>query len=260
LPEIASAAAPGSCTWQHVRSPADEGTGQFAPQQGALSTIAACTIPHPTLACSASTSANKARIPFFTKITLALSTTARNRMSDKPQSRMLKIIEKAVHKHPRILRSCPALGQLLAIWACRPPKGRNIASFSVLTTAPRLHETTTMKPAIIVIVFISLAGLAIILARFVNARAFSASSSSGIERVRAGTCIDRYNSLLKNAKRALVTGDRATTLDLLEQAKHMIPTCPALQNESPETALLSLNAGIGDRGHPCVSGVSCCHG
>ena len=96
-----------------------------------------------------------------------------------------------------------------------------------------------MKPFLIVLAFISLAAFAIILLRLVPARA---SSNSGIEPVRAGTCVDHYNSLLKTAKAALIAGDRATTLNLLEQAKHMIPACPGLRDgTSPETVLLSLN-------------------
>src|SRR5260370_6652204 len=103
-----------------------------------------------------------------------------------------------------------------------------------------------MKTTLIVLAFISLAGLAIVVVRLGPARA---SSNLQVEPVRAGTCVDRYDSLLKNAKKALIAGDRAATIDLLEQAKHMIPTCPALQDGvSPETALLSLNTGIGDRG------------
>jgi hypothetical protein len=83
-----------------------------------------------------------------------------------------------------------------------------------------------MKTALIVLVFVSLAGLALPLARIVPARA---SSSSGLEPVRAETCVDRYNSLLKGAKGALAVGDRNTTIDLLRQAKALIPRCRALQ-------------------------------
>jgi hypothetical protein len=36
--------------------------------------------------------------------------------------------------------------------------------------------------------------------------------------------------LLIGAKRALAAGDRDTTIDLLQQAKNLIPACPALQN------------------------------
>jgi len=77
LPEATSAAAPESCTWQHARSPA-EGTGQFAPQQGALIAAAAWAIPQPKPTCSASTNANSAMIAFLTKSNLILSATRRN--------------------------------------------------------------------------------------------------------------------------------------------------------------------------------------
>jgi hypothetical protein len=78
-PETASAAASEFCTWQHVRSPAEEETGQFAPQQGAsIAATPACAIPQPRPACSPSTSAIKARSPFFTKIKLILCRTPGN--------------------------------------------------------------------------------------------------------------------------------------------------------------------------------------
>jgi len=90
----------------------------------------------------------------------------------------------------------------------------------------------------LVLAFISLAGFAIVFVRLLPARA---SSNSGIESVRAGSCVDRYNSLLKNAKSSLIRGDRITTLNLLERAKHMMPACPALRNgPSPDTVMLSL--------------------
>jgi hypothetical protein len=89
-----------------------------------------------------------------------------------------------------------------------------------------------------VLAFISLAGFAIVIIGLVPARA---SSNSGIESVRAGSCVDRYNSLLKNAKSSLIRGDRITTLNLLERAKHMMPACPALQDgPSPDAVMLSL--------------------
>ena len=54
--------------------------------------------------------------------------------------------------------------------------------------------------------------------------------------------------MLKNAKTALTAGDRAATVDLLEQAKQMLPTCPALQEgTTPETVLLSLDTRGGMR-------------
>jgi hypothetical protein len=100
-----------------------------------------------------------------------------------------------------------------------------------------------MKSILIVLAFISLAGFAIVFVRLVPARA---SSNPGIEPVRAGSCVDRYNSLLKNAKSSLIRGDRITTLNLLERAEHMMPACPALQNSpSPETVMLSLSTSDG---------------
>jgi hypothetical protein len=96
-----------------------------------------------------------------------------------------------------------------------------------------------MKSTLLVLALISLVGFAIVFVRLVPARA---SSNSWVEPVQAGSCVDRYNSLLKNAKSALIAGDRATTLNLLEQAKDVMPTCPALQNNpSPDTVMLSLS-------------------
>jgi hypothetical protein len=93
-----------------------------------------------------------------------------------------------------------------------------------------------MKPILILLAFISLAGVAIAFLRIVPARA---SSNPGAARVSTESCVDRYNSLLKNAKTALTAGDRAATVDLLEQAKQMLPGCPALQDgASPPTVLL----------------------
>jgi len=83
-----------------------------------------------------------------------------------------------------------------------------------------------VKTVLIVLAFVSLAGLTLTLARTVPARA---SSHSRVEPVQTQTCVDRYNSLLKSAKKALAAGDRNTTVDLLQQAKDLIPTCRALQ-------------------------------
>jgi hypothetical protein len=84
-----------------------------------------------------------------------------------------------------------------------------------------------MKPIFVVLAFISLAGLALALPRTVPARV---SSNSAVEPVRAQSCVERYNSLLKGAKGALAAGDRSRTVDLLQQAKNLIPACPALQS------------------------------
>jgi hypothetical protein len=95
-----------------------------------------------------------------------------------------------------------------------------------------------MKSTSITLAFISLAAFVIAFPRIVPARA---SSNRGVEPVQAVTCIDRYNSLLKNAKTALIAGDRAGAVGLLEQAEGVIPGCPALQDGSArQAALLSL--------------------
>jgi hypothetical protein len=100
-----------------------------------------------------------------------------------------------------------------------------------------------MKPTLIILAFVSLAALAMNFTRNVPARA---STNLGTEPVSEGSCVDRYNSLLKKAKTALIVGDRAATVHLLEQAKQMLPTCPALQEgTTPETVLLSLSTRDG---------------
>lgn len=94
-------------------------------------------------------------------------------------------------------------------------------------TGIRIALEHFMKLILVVLAFISLAGLALALPRTVPARV---SSNSAVEPVRAQTCVDNYNSLLKSAKAALAVGDRNVTVDLLQQAKNLIPACPALQS------------------------------
>src|SRR5713226_2555187 len=102
-----------------------------------------------------------------------------------------------------------------------------------------------MKSILIVLAFISLAGLALAILRTVPARGSSnpgVVENLGAEPVKAESCADRYNSLLKNAKAALAAGDRNTTVDLLQQAKSLIAACPALRDGQLSVAtILSLN-------------------
>jgi hypothetical protein len=65
--------------WQQARALPAEGIEQCVPQQGASIAANACGILQPTLAYSASTSTNNARIPFFTKIKLILYAAAGNK-------------------------------------------------------------------------------------------------------------------------------------------------------------------------------------
>jgi hypothetical protein len=107
------------------------------------------------------------------------------------------------------------------------PGGCISSSFSFRTGGIPIALQATMKPTLIILAFISLAMLAIDFSRIVPARA---SATPGGEPVSAESCVDRYNSLLKNAKTALSAGDRAATIDLLERAKQMLPACPALRD------------------------------
>lgn len=72
LTETACAGVPEFCTWQQVRLPAEEGTGQVGPQHGALIAVSACAVAQPKPAYSASASTSSATIPFFTKSKLTL--------------------------------------------------------------------------------------------------------------------------------------------------------------------------------------------
>jgi hypothetical protein len=93
--------------------------------------------------------------------------------------------------------------------------------------------------------------LAIVLLTLVLLAAFAVSFSSILSAtpqphpVAARSCVDRYNSLLKSAKQALIAGDRAATLGFLEEAKGIIPVCPALRDMgSPQAPLLAQNACV----------------
>ena len=111
----------------------------------------------------------------------------------------------------------------------------------------RFHSTInhTSVVAGIMLALISLLALAISFPRILPARA---SSNPKTEPTAATSCVDRYNSLLKSAKAALIAGDRATTAGLLDDAKHIIPFCPALQDiGSPHAPLLAENACDGAR-------------
>jgi len=101
-----------------------------------------------------------------------------------------------------------------------------------------------MKLALVLVAVFSLVALAITAPLILPARA----SSKPKPEQAANSCVDRYNSLLKSAKTALIAGDRAATADLLEEAKGIVPMCPALQDlGSPQNPLLAVNACDGAR-------------
>ncbi len=96
-----------------------------------------------------------------------------------------------------------------------------------------------MKAILTFIVFLSLAAPTVGPFRAVPLRA---SSISGVEAGVSQTCVDRYNTLLMQAKQALTAGNRAATVDLLYKAKRVIASCPGLHNGSPPQAqALALN-------------------
>jgi hypothetical protein len=112
-----------------------------------------------------------------------------------------------------------------------------------------------MKPILFAVAFVSLAALVFCFARAMPARA---SSNPRIELAAAGSCTDHYNSLLRAAKAALIAGDRATTVKLLEKAERIIPSCPALKDgASPQAALLSLNECDGTHIQESTSSRTC---
>jgi hypothetical protein len=112
-----SAAASEFCTWQHARSPAEEETGQFVPQQGAsIAATPACAIPQPRPACNASTSAINTRIPFFTKINLILcAATGNNEAREASSGALLEGHRDPGRTDPVEVSGCSPLRHLLPI-------------------------------------------------------------------------------------------------------------------------------------------------
>jgi hypothetical protein len=97
-----------------------------------------------------------------------------------------------------------------------------------------------MKPVLVVVTLILLAGLTVSFSRILPARA---SSNPQFQPAAADSCVDRYNFLVRSAKATLMAGDRATTVKLLTEAERIIRSCSALQDStSPHPALLSLDA------------------
>jgi hypothetical protein len=97
-----------------------------------------------------------------------------------------------------------------------------------------------MKPILVLFALVALAVIAVTLPRILPARA-SSNVELKIEPAAAVTCVDRYNSLLRSSKKALIAGDRAATVELLLQAKRILTSCPALRGgSSPPAPALAL--------------------
>ena len=86
-----------------------------------------------------------------------------------------------------------------------------------------------MKVTLVILALVSVAALVIFFPRILAA---CAASNPVIQPAAATSCVERYNSLVKGAKSALTKGDRAATVDLLEQAERIIPSCRALQGDA----------------------------
>ena len=85
-------------------------------------------------------------------------------------------------------------------------------------------------------VLVSLAGLAICFSGNLTPRE---SSKVVLPPAIVGSCVDRYDYLLIEAKAALMKDDRGASVELLKEAQNIIPRCPALQDGVPQqTALL----------------------
>jgi hypothetical protein len=96
-----------------------------------------------------------------------------------------------------------------------------------------------MKLARIPLALISLIALAMSFTRISPTRV---SSKPKAAQIGASSCVDRYNSLLKSAKAALIAGDRVGTVDFLNDAKRLFPVCPALGDMgSAQAPLLTMN-------------------
>ena len=118
-------------------------------------------------------------------------------------------------------------------------RARKIAVFPLPVRHPDCTNRNAMRSTLVVLALILLAGLAILSRRILTARA---ASGSGTQPVAATSCVDRYNGLLKNAKEALIAGDRSTTVGLLQEAQRVIAVCPALRDlGSPQISLFAEN-------------------
>jgi hypothetical protein len=109
--------------------------------------------------------------------------------------------------------------------------------FLLLARHPDCLYDGAMKASLVVLALILLAGLAIWFPRILTARA---ASNRATQPAETTSCVDRYNSLLKDAKAALAAGDLRSTVDLLQRAKSLIPVCPALQDPQSSTTIVSL--------------------
>ena len=147
--------------------------------------------------------------------------------------------ENFMHRTFVFSQSCFRSGHMLAVGACESEQDSQYGCFRFSGVASRLRYRDGMKLALIPLALISLIALAM---SFAGTWPAKASSNHEAEQIAAGSCVDRYNSLLKSAKAALIAGDRKETVGFLAEAKSLVPVCPALREiGSLGTPLLTLN-------------------
>ncbi len=103
-----------------------------------------------------------------------------------------------------------------------------------------------MKPLFVIFTLLSGMALAASLPWILPARASLSRELKEVDPAAAISCVDRYNSLLKSGKAALIKGDRAASVNALLQAERMLASCPALQDGSSHQApalVLDMSSG-----------------
>lgn len=122
--------------------------------------------------------------------------------------------------------------------------------FCSSSTACRLPDRATMKRLLVLLVLLSLTALGASVPWILSARA-SSSREFKVAPAAAMSCVDRYNSLLKSGKAALIRGNRAASVDALLRAERLLESCPALQDGSSRQApALVLDMPSGSVGVP----------
>jgi hypothetical protein len=92
-----------------------------------------------------------------------------------------------------------------------------------------------MKPVLVLLALISLVALVISWPGTLPVRALSKPEP---QPVIVGSCVNHYNSLLKSAKAALIAGNRAATVEILEEARRIVPNCPDIRDGGLQQASL----------------------
>ena len=95
-----------------------------------------------------------------------------------------------------------------------------------------------MKPLLAVVAFVSLAGFVLFSPRIPPARA---TSNPGMRPVTTTSCVERYKSLLRQAKSALAAGDRGTTVESAPTSEGTGPGLPRAKGRARPGRHVDLN-------------------